>query len=116
MLRKMKEKYGNLDGEMCSLFREELPFQVEPTEKQLTFIGDKVGGRYLHIDLIEKKLQEVHEVLLIDDSAPVHKGLVTPSGGHSTQQLRSRSKCKTKTMYGSGVCNRKIALFINRVV
>lgn len=81
VLRKMKDKYGDADGNMYSLFRQELPFRVEPTEKQITFIGDKVGGRYLHIDLIEKKLQEVHGVLLIDDESPVHKGLVTPSGG-----------------------------------
>ena len=92
LLRKMKEKYGNLDGEMCSLFREELPFRVEPTEKRLTFIGDKVGGRYLHIDLIEKKLQEVHGVLLIDDSAPVHKGLVTPSGGRYNPTVKKQKR------------------------
>ena len=29
--------------------------------------GDKVGGRYCHIDLIEKKVQEVHEVMMMDD-------------------------------------------------
>lgn len=37
---------------------------MEPTEEKIAFIGDVVGGRYLHMDLIEKKLQEVHGVLL----------------------------------------------------
>lgn len=79
MLRKMREQYGDANGNMWSHFRKDLPFRVEPTEKKITFIGDSVGGRYVHIDLIEKKLQEVHGVLIINDSAPVNKGLVTPS-------------------------------------
>ena len=78
-LRRMRDKYGNDDGEMYSEFRMQLPFRVEPTEKKVTFIGDSKGGRYAHIDLIEKKLHEVHGVLLIDDAAPVNKGLVTPA-------------------------------------
>ena len=66
-MRKMKLKYADEDGHMVSTFRLDLPFRVEPTEKRIHFIGDKKGGRYCHIDLVEKKLQEVHAVQLIGD-------------------------------------------------
>ena len=52
---------------MLSVFRKPLPFRVEPTEMRVVFSGDKVGGRYCHIDLIEKKVQEVHDVVMMDD-------------------------------------------------
>ena len=66
-LRKMMIKYADTENQMVSVFRKALPFRVEPTEMRVVFSGDKVGGRYCHIDLIEKKLQEVHEVHMMDE-------------------------------------------------
>ena len=63
----MVMKYADLENRMVSVFRKPLPFRVEPTEMRVVFSGDKVGGRYCHIDLIEKKLQEVHEVQMMDE-------------------------------------------------
>ena len=66
-LKKMMMRYADTDNKMVSVFRKTLPFRVEPTEMRVVFSGDKVGGRYCHIDLIEKKVQEVHEVMMMDD-------------------------------------------------
>ena len=85
-LKKLQDKYGNESNQMYSHFRLDLPFRVEPTSKDITFIGDNIGGRYVHIDLIEEKLQEIHGVLLINDLSPVNKGLVTPSGNSKKQR------------------------------
>ena len=85
-MRKMKLKYSDEDGNMVSTYRLDLPFRVEPTEKRIHFIGDKTGGRYCHVDLIEKKLQEVHSVQLIgeddddeDDDGRKKQSFVTPA-------------------------------------
>ena len=66
-LRKLMMKYADTENKMVSVFRKQLPFRVEPTEMRVVFSGDKVGGRYCHIDLIEKKLQVLHEVKMMDD-------------------------------------------------
>ena len=67
MLKKMKNKYGDTEGSMLSVYRKPLPFRVEPTEKRVVFSGDMEGGRYCHIDLMEKKAVEVQEVLMFED-------------------------------------------------
>ena len=66
-LRKMMLKFADPESKMVSVFRKPLPFRVEPTEMRVVFSGDKVGGRYCHIDMIEKKLQEIQEVMMMDD-------------------------------------------------
>ena len=66
-LNVMKQKFADPDNKMVSIFRKSLPFRVEPTEMVIDYSGDKVGGRYCHIGLIEKKLQTVHSVMMMDD-------------------------------------------------
>lgn len=67
--RKMMQQCADIENKMVSEFRLKLPFRVEPTEMRVVFSGDKVGGRHCHVDLIEKKLQEIHEVQMMDDIA-----------------------------------------------
>ena len=61
---------------MLSVYKKALPFRVEPTEKRTVFSGDKEGGRYCHIDLMEKKAMEVQEVMMMDE---INNNIVTPS-------------------------------------
>ena len=76
-LRKMMIKFANTENKMVSIFKKPLPFRVEPTEMRVVFSGDNDGGRYCHVDLIEKKLQEIHEVMMMDDI--VNKSVPTSS-------------------------------------
>ena len=66
-LRKMQAKHADDENMMLSVFRKPLSFRVEPSEMRVVFSGDKVGGRYCHIDLIEKKIQAVQNVFMMDD-------------------------------------------------
>lgn len=66
-LRKLMFKHANGENRMVSVFNKQLPFKVEASEMRIKFIGDKVGGRCCHIDLVEQKLQEAKKVLMMDD-------------------------------------------------
>lgn len=65
--KKMNALHANEEGQMLSVFKKPLQFRVEPTEKRVFFSGDSMGGRYCHIDLMEKKAVEVQEVMMMDE-------------------------------------------------
>ena len=83
-LKRMKSSYANENGQMLSVYKKTLPFRVEPTEKRTVFSGDSEGGRYCHIDLMEKKAMEVQEVMMMDE--------ITNNCARSAQKVQKRYK------------------------
>ena len=66
-LRRLMIKFADEENNMCSVFWKTLPFRVEPAEMRVVFSCDGAGGRHCHIDVVEKKPQEVHEVQMMED-------------------------------------------------